>query len=70
MLLLSVCAENLSTIQIAGIDDQFEGKKLIMNLFYWVKSWTGPPVAHLERVPDAHVRDYVRQIVQLKAIAV
>lgn len=59
---------NLSAIQIAGIDDQFEGKKLIMNLFYWVKTWKGPD--DLEQVPDASVREYVQQIVQLKAIAV
>lgn len=29
---------NLSTIEITGIDDQFEGKKLIMNLFYGIES--------------------------------
>lgn len=60
--------ENISVIQIAGIDDQFEGKKLIMNLFYWVKRWKGPD--DVEKVQDANVRDYIQQIVRLKAIAV
>lgn len=69
MLIICHLLENLSAIQVAGIDDQFEGKKLIANLFFWVKSWTG--AENLEqRVPDANVREYVQQIIQLKAIAV
>lgn len=67
--MLSVVLDNLSTIQIAGNDDQFEGKKLIMNLFYWIKTWSGQS-QDLDRVPDANCRQYMQQIVQLKALAV
>lgn len=60
-------AENLSTIQIAGIDDQFEGKTLIMNLFYWFDSLRWSTVEQQPVLPtDSKVHNYLQQIIALK----
>lgn len=53
---------------MAGSDDQFEGRKLIANLLYWLPHtdrWHRQCSAQLA-VQGPQVRQYVEQIVQLK----
>lgn len=59
---------NLSTIQVAGTDDQSEGRKLIANLLYWLENadrWYSNCATALSVQNDA-VRNYVEQIAQLR----
>lgn len=53
---------------MAGSDDQFEGRKLIANLLYWLQHtdrWHRECTAQLD-AQEPQVRQYVEQIVQLK----
>lgn len=64
LVLIQKFADNLSEIQIVGVEDQFEGKKLIMNLFYWFDTLRWQQNASPQ--PDASVQNYLQQIISLK----
>ncbi|KAJ6637077.1 Testis-expressed protein 10 like [Pseudolycoriella hygida] len=57
--------ENLSQIQVTGIDDLFEGKKMIANLLFWVAKWTiSQDLSLSENNPE--IFKYLQQIATLK----
>lgn len=58
---------NLPVIQVSGLSDSMEGKKLIINLFYWLKSWNGPTTTPQQSGPDAElINKYLNEILLLK----
>lgn len=58
-------AENLSQIQVTGIDDLFEGKKMIANLLFWVAKLTiSQDLSLSENNPE--IFKYLQQIATLK----
>lgn len=58
--------ENLSQIQVSGIDDQFEGKKLIMNLFYWLQTFNWKENSALIDLQDKAIQMYINHIIEIK----
>ncbi|KAG4067129.1 hypothetical protein HA402_000120 [Bradysia odoriphaga] len=57
--------ENLSQIQVTGIDDLFEGKKMIANLLFWVAKLTiSQDLSLSESNPE--IFKYLQQIATLK----
>lgn len=64
IVLIQKISGNLSEIQVVGVDDQFEGKKLIMNLFFWFDTLRWQQNSQIQQ--DASVQNYLQQIVSLK----
>jgi len=57
--------ENLSQIQVTGTDDPFEGKKMIVNLLFWVAKLTiSQDLSLSENNPE--IFKYLQQIATLK----
>lgn len=49
--------DNIGTIQIIGSENQFEGKKLIMNLFFWLPVSENQKNGILKRLDASNIRD-------------
>lgn len=58
----SICT-NLSIIRVNGIDCQTDGKRMIVNLFFWLKSWT----PNYNGLPNDE-RNIIEQIVYIRNI--
>lgn len=57
-----ICS-NLSVIRVNGIECQTEGKRMIVSLFFWLKSWT--PTSDQLPVEEQNM---IQQIVRLRNI--
>lgn len=59
---------NLAQIKIQGINNQFEGRKLLINLFFWMEVITVKGI--LSEIDDVELEDdvklYLRDILTLK----
>lgn len=55
-----ICS-NLSVIRVNGIENQTDGKRMIVNLFFWLKSWT--PCN--DQLPEEE-RNMIQQIVCIR----
>lgn len=55
---------NLNKIVVTGIDDQFEGKKLVMNLFFWIQSTE--ILGFVKEMDTNPIKKYLHDIVQLR----
>lgn len=55
---------NLNKIIVTGIDNQFEGKKLVMNLFYWIQS--SEILGFVDKMDTNPIKMYLHDIVELR----
>lgn len=56
----SICS-NLTVIRVNGIESQTDGKRMIVNLFFWLKSWT----PNSDELPEEE-RNMIQQIVCIR----
>lgn len=59
-----ICS-NLSVIRVNGIECQTDGKQMIVNLFFWLDSWT--PDSNALALPDEE-RNMIEKIVRIRNI--
>lgn len=50
-------SENLSSINIIGCDDKFDGQKSLMNMFYWIDGWSLEDQAKVKGHAQIYVTD-------------